>query len=75
MGLFDNPGGQESSLKDFKCGLGLSNGYGLRPQKEKSRFGCFWTSQWAFENPTFSPVLHRDSRPADGQKPVSLGIF
>jgi hypothetical protein len=26
MELLDDPGGQESSLKEFKCGLGLSNG-------------------------------------------------
>jgi hypothetical protein len=26
MGLLDDPGSQESSLKEFKCGLGLSNG-------------------------------------------------
>jgi hypothetical protein len=71
--------------------LNMSNGLGLRPQKEKSRFSCFWTSQWAFKNPTFSPVVPRDSRPApaDGQnqsswafykgsnspEPFSIGIF
>jgi hypothetical protein len=85
IGLLDDPGGQGSSPKDFICRLDLSNGLGLRPRKEKTRFGCFWTSQWAFENPTFSPVVHRDSRPADGQKsfyngfnppePFSFGIF
>jgi hypothetical protein len=75
IGLLDDPGGQRSSLKDFICGLDLSNGLGLRPRKEKSRFGCFWTSQWAYENPTFSPVVHRDSRPEDGQKSISLSIL
>jgi hypothetical protein len=64
-----------SNPKDFICRLDLSNGLGLRPRKEKSRFGCFWTSQWAFENPTFSPVVHKDSRPADGQKSISLSIL
>jgi hypothetical protein len=72
--LYD-PGGQGSSLKDFICRLDLSNGLRLWPQKEKSKFGCFWTSQWAFENPTFSPVGHRDSRPADGRKSISLSIL
>jgi hypothetical protein len=71
----DDPGGQGSSPKDFICRLDLSNGLELRPRKEKSRFGCFWISQWAFENPTFSPVVHRDSRPADGQKSISLSIL
>jgi hypothetical protein len=66
IGLLDDPGGQGSSPKDFICGLDLSNVLGLRPQKEKSRFSYFWTLQWAFENPTFAPVVHRDSRPADG---------
>jgi hypothetical protein len=45
IGLFDDPDGQGSSPKDFKYGLGLSNGLDLRPRKEKSRFGCFGTSQ------------------------------
>jgi hypothetical protein len=49
------------------------NGWQILTQK--SRFGCFWTSQWAFENPTFSPVVHRYSRPSDGQKSISLIIF
>jgi hypothetical protein len=77
IGLLDDSGGQGSSPTDFICGLGLSNGLGLRPRKDKSRFGCFWiwTSQWAFENPTFSIVVHRDSRPADGQKSISLSIL
>jgi hypothetical protein len=44
IGLLDDPGGQGSSLKDFICRLDLSNGLELRPRKEKSRFGCFWTS-------------------------------
>jgi hypothetical protein len=48
IGLLDDPGGQGSSPKDFICRLDLSNGLGLRPRKEKSRFGCFWTSQWGF---------------------------
>jgi hypothetical protein len=51
IGLLDDPGGQGSRSKDFICRLNLSNGLELRPRKEKSRFGCFWTSQWAFENP------------------------
>jgi hypothetical protein len=72
IGLLDDPGDQGSSSKDFICGLDLRNGLGLRPRKEKSRFGCFWTSQWAFDNPTFLPVVHRDSRPADGQKSISI---
>jgi hypothetical protein len=75
IGLLDDPGGQGSSPKDFICRLDLSNGLGLRPRKEKSRFGCYWTSQWAFENPYFSPVVHRDSRPTDGQKSISLSIL
>jgi hypothetical protein len=54
IGLLDDPGGKKSSPEDFICGLDLSNGLSLRPRKEKSRFGCFWTSQWAFGNPTFS---------------------
>jgi hypothetical protein len=74
IGLLDDPGGQGSSSKDFICRLDLSNGLGLRPQKEKSRFGRFWTSQWAFEDPSFSPVVHRDSQSADGQKSISLSI-
>jgi hypothetical protein len=61
--------------KDFICRLYLSNGLGLKPRKEKSRFGCFWTLQWAFENPAFSPVVHRNSRPADGKKSISLSIL
>jgi hypothetical protein len=75
--LLDDPGGQGSSPKDFICKLVLSNGLGFRPRKEKSRFGCFWnldfwTEQWAFENSTFSPLVHRNSRPADGQKLISF---
>jgi hypothetical protein len=74
-GLLDDLGGQGSSPKDFTCRLDLDYGLGLRPRKEKSRFYCFWTSQWAFENPTFSPVVHRGSWPADGQKSISLSIL
>jgi hypothetical protein len=55
--------------------LDLSNRLVLRPRKEKSKFGCFGTSQWAFENPTFSPIVHRDSRQAYGQNSFSLGIY
>jgi hypothetical protein len=63
IGFLDDPGGQGSSLKDFICRLDLSYGLGLRPRKEESRFGHFWTSQWAFENP------------ADGQKSISLSML
>jgi hypothetical protein len=62
IGLLDYPRGQKSNPKDFICGLDLSNGLCLTPRKEKSRFGCFWTSQWAFENPAFSAVVHMVSR-------------
>jgi hypothetical protein len=31
------------------------NKIGLRSGKEKSRFGCFWTSQWALEYPIQVP--------------------
>jgi hypothetical protein len=75
IGLLDDPGGHGSSPKDFICRLDLSNELGLKPRKEKSRFGSLWTSQWAFENHTFSPVVHRGSRPADGQKSISLSLL
>jgi hypothetical protein len=43
IGFLDDLSGQGSSSKDFICGLDLGNGLGLRPQKEKSRFGCLRT--------------------------------
>jgi hypothetical protein len=69
----NDPSGQGSSPKDFICRLDLSSEIGLRPRKEKFRFGCFWTSQWAFENAAFSPVVHRDSQ--GFTKSVSLHVF
>jgi hypothetical protein len=68
IGLLDDPGGQRSNPKYFMRRLDFNSELGLRPRKEKSKFGYFWTSQWAYENPTFSPVVHMDSRLADGQK-------
>jgi hypothetical protein len=60
----------------FICALDLSNGLGLRSLKEKSSFGFCCTPQWAFENSTFSPVVHRDSWPVDDQKKsISLSIL
>ena len=67
--------GQDLSPKIFKCGSGLSYGLGQSPQKEIFRFDHSWTSQWACENSTFSPVVHRDSRPPDAQNSLFLGIF
>jgi hypothetical protein len=66
---------QESSPKDFICRLDLSNGLVLRPRKEKSRFGCFGTSQWAFENPTFSPVVHQGFTASIWSKFILPGHF
>jgi hypothetical protein len=59
IGLSEDPGGQGSSPKDFISRWDMSNELRLRPQKEKSRFGGFWLSQWAFEKPTYLPVVHQ----------------
>jgi hypothetical protein len=80
IGLLDDPGGQGSSPEDFICRLDLSNGLGLRPREMKKRnsdlvASGIWTSQWAFKNPNFSPVVHGDSRAADGQKSIFLSIL
>jgi hypothetical protein len=63
--LLDDLGGQGSSPKDFICRLDLSNGLRLRPRKKKSRFGCFWTSQWAWK-------FYNGLNPLE---PFSFGIF
>ena len=53
IGLLDDPGGQGSSPKNFKCGWGLSFGLEWSPQNVKTRNGYFWTSQWACKNRIF----------------------
>ena len=68
-------GGQDLGPKIFKCGLDLSYGLGQSPQKEIFRFDHSWTLQWACENSTFSPVVHRDSRPPGAEISTSLAIF
>jgi hypothetical protein len=57
------------------CRLGLSNGLVLEPRKGKSRFGCFGTSQGAFENPTFLPVVHRIFTASIWSKFIFPGLY
>ena len=75
LGTLGALGGQDRSPKNFKYGWGLSFGLDWSPQKERMRFGWFWTSQWAYEKSIFSPVVHRDSRPPGAQISTSLTIF
>ena len=53
MGTLGALGGQDRSPKNFKYGWGLSFGLDWCPEKERMRFGWFWTSQWACEKSFF----------------------
>jgi hypothetical protein len=70
IGLFDDPGGQGSSPKDFICRFEIEQWARIKASKREIQIWLlldFTLTQCVFENPTFSPVVHRDARPTDGQ--------